>query len=149
MEPEKTGNNNSLSRHQSFPSGDAATVFAVAAALVPFVRWPGVLLCFILASFVGFMRVAVLAHYPSDVCAGAALGVFCGWAATKFINKYPRIENILGGSEQILSIVGILLIPSLIWLFQGPGKLKILLKVYLPIALFIYVAGWLWKSHRN
>jgi len=61
------------STYASFPSGHTITAFACAAALAWFVprwRWP----LFALAALVGVSRVAVGAHYASDVVAGAAIG---------------------------------------------------------------------------
>ena len=60
--------------YQSFPSGHATTAFALA-AVVGFVspRWfyPGLAL----AAVIGFSRISEGVHYPSDVIAGAALGL--------------------------------------------------------------------------
>ena len=60
--------------YASFPSGHAVTAFAMAAALAfmsPRVGWPLLLV----ACAVGWSRVASGSHYPSDVVAGAGLGV--------------------------------------------------------------------------
>jgi membrane-associated phospholipid phosphatase len=65
------------SRYQSFPSGHATTVFAVAAALTraaPARR--GVWLA--VAAIVGAARVLLNAHFLSDVLGGALLGWWCG-----------------------------------------------------------------------
>jgi protein-S-isoprenylcysteine O-methyltransferase Ste14 len=83
-----------------------------------------------------------LAHYPSDVLAGAALGIFCGWAAVRMRNRNPKIENVFGGAEQILSFIGIFSIPVFVWLFQGPDKLNILLTFYTPVAIIISLIAW-------
>jgi membrane-associated phospholipid phosphatase len=70
----------------SFPSGDASLAFAMAASLsfvVPRL-WP---LWWILAIIVGLERIAENAHYPSDVVAGAALGVACACCSRWFIRR--------------------------------------------------------------
>jgi len=124
-------------------------VFAAGTVLASSTWWPwaiGIVLC---CGGVGALRVAEMAHYPSDVFAGAAIGILCGWAAKRTAEKHPQIENTFGGTERILSLVGILLVPILMWLFQGPDKLKILLMFYLPIALVISIAGRLQKAHQN
>ena len=64
----------------SFPSGDAALAFAMAASLsmvAPKLR-P---LWWTLAIIVAIERIAENAHYPSDVIAGAALGIGCAFIA--------------------------------------------------------------------
>jgi lipid A 4'-phosphatase len=60
--------------HWSFPSGHTATIVAVAATL--WWLWPRHLLFYIcLAAVVAVSRVAVGAHYPSDIVAGAVIAV--------------------------------------------------------------------------
>jgi undecaprenyl-diphosphatase len=62
---------------QSFPSGESAASFAVAALLgyrFPSLRIP----LFVAASLVAVARVLVGAHAPSDVWAGAMLGLAAG-----------------------------------------------------------------------
>ena len=62
---------------QSFPSSHTATAVGLAmilAALYPRGRY----LFWILAALVGMQRVATNAHFPSDVCAGAAVGSIGG-----------------------------------------------------------------------
>ncbi len=59
---------------QSFPSGHTTTAFALAAVLgflAP--RWFGAVMVF--AAAVGFSRIAVGMHYPSDVVGGALVGL--------------------------------------------------------------------------
>jgi membrane-associated phospholipid phosphatase len=58
----------------SFPSGHATSVFAVAtvfAAFYPRLRWP----LYVLAAAVAAGRVYLLRHYVSDVLAGAVIGI--------------------------------------------------------------------------
>jgi membrane-associated phospholipid phosphatase len=71
----------------SLPSGHGTTAFAAAfalGALFPRLRAP----LWILAIVIGISRVAVSAHYPSDVLAGALIGAFGAlvvrnWFATR------------------------------------------------------------------
>ena len=73
----------------SFPSGHAATSFAgalVLAAVLP--RAAPALVALALA--VSFSRIYVGAHYPSDVLAGAALGVVFGLVALRIPRSPSR-----------------------------------------------------------
>ena len=57
----------------SFPSGHTATAFALATVLsLWYPRWTAAWLA--LATFVGWSRVGLGSHFPSDVVAGAVLG---------------------------------------------------------------------------
>ena len=61
----------------SFPAGHAATAFAGAMVLAYAVRRLAVPL-FVIAAVIGFSRVYVGVHYPTDVLGGAAIGVVVG-----------------------------------------------------------------------
>lgn len=61
----------------SFPSGHSALAFAIAAILAG--SYPRLSpLCYLAATMVGMSRVVVGVHYPSDVLAGAAIGLLSG-----------------------------------------------------------------------
>lgn len=71
---------------QSFPSGDTTTVFAAAAiALFYFPRlgWVAV----IVAAAVGFARIALSMHFPSDIYGGMLLGTFGAYAIRNFCER--------------------------------------------------------------
>lgn len=76
----------------SFPSGDTAGAFGAAVALghaLPRLRWPAILI----ASAIGLARVAVGAHYPSDVIGGAIVGIVFGllapWVVAEILRRLP------------------------------------------------------------
>lgn len=77
----------------SFPSGHSCSSFA--AAVVIFRRdkrfGAGALA---LAGLIAFSRVFLFVHYPTDVLAGALLGVLCGLGASLL---YPKAATVLAG----------------------------------------------------
>jgi len=128
-----------LVRHLSFPSGDAAVAFAVATVIASFVTWP--LVCLLLAASTGIalLRVTAMAHYLSDVLAGAAIGGFAGWLALQ-IDRRLSLERTRFKLNRRLAILGIIIIPLLFGLFEGIRKLLISLKTYglLAACIFLY-----------
>jgi len=77
----------------SMPSGHTLTAFAVLSALyfalAPNKR-PAFLWLFIVASFAGIARIAVGAHWPADVCAGAAIGLLSGATGAHLVHRIPE-----------------------------------------------------------
>jgi undecaprenyl-diphosphatase len=67
-----------VSRDHSFPSGHAAASFAAAGALL-FRKARGRIPALVLAIAIGFSRLYLYVHFPSDVLAGALLGLLCGF----------------------------------------------------------------------
>lgn len=61
----------------SFPSGHAAYVAVLAAAIWPVLGWPGRIGLLAFAIAVGWSRIALGAHFPADVVASFALGWAC------------------------------------------------------------------------
>ncbi|MGW5047485.1 phosphatase PAP2 family protein [Streptomyces griseoluteus] len=70
----------------SFPSGHTAAAVAFTAAVAP--TWPlAGALCAVPATAVAFERVQSGAHYPSDVTAGAVIGLAAAWLT----RRVPRL----------------------------------------------------------
>ena len=71
----------------SFPSGHTLSSFAAATALFFFHKKTG-LLAYLLAACIAFSRLYASVHYPTDVLAGAVLGILCGLAAAWFADRF-------------------------------------------------------------
>lgn len=66
----------------SFPSGHTSSSFAVAFVLL-YRRSKGRYLVLVLAALIGFSRLYLYVHFPSDVFFGVLTGVFSGYFAVK------------------------------------------------------------------
>lgn len=67
----------------SFPSGHAAFYFALSTVVYSYNKKAGLL--FFLASFlIVISRIFVGIHWPSDILAGAGVGIFTGWLIILF-----------------------------------------------------------------
>ncbi|MCD8310757.1 MAG: phosphatase PAP2 family protein [Prevotellaceae bacterium] len=72
----------------SFPSGHTASAFALATSLsIRYPKWYVIAPSALWACSVGFARMNQGAHYPSDVLAGAAIGIGFSFANI-YINRY-------------------------------------------------------------
>lgn len=72
----------------SFPSGHTSSSFATATSLsLMYPKWYVVTPSFLWAGTVGFSRVYLGAHYPSDVAVGALVGIGSAWL-THRVNKW-------------------------------------------------------------
>jgi len=76
----------------SFPSGHTSTAFATATALsMEYKKWYVVVPSFTWAAAVGYSRLHLGEHYPTDVLAGAAIGVGSAyvshWLTKKLFKK--------------------------------------------------------------
>lgn len=74
-------------RDYSFPSGHTAAAYAAAYSLYMSDKKKGKkMLC--AATIMGFSRIYLLVHYPTDVIFGAVLGIICSFGVNKlYINK--------------------------------------------------------------
>ncbi len=87
----------------SFPSSHTAIAFQVAAMMYYFFRRK-VWIWISLASLIGFSRVYVGVHYPSDVIGSALLGWFIGRGFTFFVQLfYPAIKTRASENKEISS----------------------------------------------
>lgn len=72
----------------TFPSGHTADAFAFATAVsLMYRKWIVVVTMLAWATFVGYTRMALGVHFPSDVLAGAVIGALCSYAVYFYINR--------------------------------------------------------------
>ena len=74
----------------SFPSGHTCASFAAALAWRPYLpkRWGNVAL--VCAALMGFSRLYVGVHFPTDVLCGALIGALSGWIACRMVRFKRR-----------------------------------------------------------
>lgn len=137
-----------VAHHVSFPSGDTAAAFGVTTAVLPAVGWPSWLLSLAWCAAIGGLRVDAMAHYPSDVLAGAAIGVLAGWLANRLMDKWGRADRALP-FENWLVAGGIAGIPALLCLWEGPAEMLLLLRTYGLLVLCIVLAVKLTEAVRR
>lgn len=68
----------------SFPSGHTGAAFAAASSLF-FSKNRLWIPALVIAVLMGFSRLYLYVHYPSDVLAGALLGIMLGWLGTAVV----------------------------------------------------------------
>lgn len=77
----------------SFPSGHTSNAFATATALsLNFRKWYVVIPSYTWAAAVGYSRMHLGVHYPSDVLAGALVGTGCAYMSFK-IQKWLQTKS--------------------------------------------------------
>lgn len=79
-------------RSWSFPSGHTSSSFAAAVVLMHYYGKKGIPFL-ILAILMGFSRIYVLVHYPSDVIGGAVIGSMAGWLSITVSEKLSLFKK--------------------------------------------------------
>lgn len=144
-----------LSNH-SFPSGHSITAFAAASAVLACVVTPRatlrsalwVLLIVGVASAVGFSRVAVGAHWPVDVLAGACGGWLAGLSGAWTTRRFPALWQSVRNQRVLGGLLGALAL----WLLWRPADYpQAVLMVWLAAAcaLLTLIAQWRSKLATN
>jgi len=77
---------------KSFPSGHTSTAFSLAASMsIEYKKWYVVVPAYTYAAAVGYSRLYLGEHYPTDVLAGAAVGIgsayLSNWLQHKFFKQ--------------------------------------------------------------
>lgn len=78
----------------SFPSGHTASSFATAGAFFYYGNKKWGIFALILASLIGFSRLYLGVHYPSDVLFGALLGMLISFTVSKAIIYYQSHHKV-------------------------------------------------------
>lgn len=74
----------------SFPSGHTCAAFAAASAWCRTLPWQWMkVVGIVMAAAMGFSRLYVGVHFPTDVLAGMAVGLLCGWLACLLWRRVP------------------------------------------------------------
>jgi len=134
----------------SFPSGHTATAFAVAAALLyaiaPAHRAVAAVPVLVIASLIGLSRIAVGAHWPVDVLAGAALGWICGLVGVWWSDRW-RFWQRRGGLE-LLAVLGVLAGLTRLFVDSGYPSARDF-GLILGIVAIVVSAHALWRLRRG
>ncbi len=106
----------------SFPSGHTLTAFAAAVAVVMAnradkSRWVVAPIALLLAGGVGCSRMAVGAHWPVDVWAGAACGALAGQSGAWLAGRFPALWQSAAGRFAI----GQAMLLTALWLLLRPA----------------------------
>lgn len=128
----------------SFPSGDAAVAFAGATALsLSWGRlWTPAL--FVGAGAIAVLRVTAFAHYPSDVMAGAMIGVLCGVIAARgVVRRWPADQFRVEGRWRLPGALVVVCVLPFLGPYLGMGSsLQIFLKSYAIPLIAVMLAWW-------
>lgn len=77
----------------SFPSGHTTEAFAIAAALIfAFPKWYTILPSVLWALAVGYSRMSLGVHYPSDVLAGVVVGILSVYLCLQCQNCFKSLK---------------------------------------------------------
>ncbi len=72
---------------KSFPSGHTSSAFALATSVsLCYPKWYVIAPAYMWAVTVGYSRMRLGVHYPTDVIAGAIIGAGCAWASWEMNN---------------------------------------------------------------
>lgn len=77
----------------SFPSGHTGAAFAAASALLGSNRRWGIAAC-LLAVIMGFSRIYLYVHYPTDVLGGMVLGCLTGWLSWRIVSAVSPVGKL-------------------------------------------------------
>ncbi|MBU1364011.1 MAG: phosphatase PAP2 family protein [Gammaproteobacteria bacterium] len=101
----------------SFPSGHTVSAFSFIVAWLALLGWRRALPIVVIAGLAGFSRIAVGAHWPVDVLAGALVGLAGGWLGLRLTRGFRWGLGIRAHwMLVVIAVIGVATLP-----FDGQG----------------------------
>ncbi len=129
--------------HLSLPSGHTLTAFAVATAFyfsINAAKRKYAWIFFLIATGTGFARVAVGAHWPADVLAGASVGILSGLLGASLCNRMHTASFTTKSRLTWIFMIGALLdaymLSSTVLDFDSNHPYQVLGMIVLALTLF-------------
>ena len=141
--------------HSAMPSGHTMTAFSICTAMFftapkPLKKYLFIL--WLLAIGAGCSRIAVGAHWPSDVLVGAAMGIFCGLLACRLVGLVP--PNTMQPFSRVSRLIVLMGLLDLYVLVIGPLDFSInrpiqwVLMAVVVCTLGAYLVAF-WRHYRR
>jgi membrane-associated phospholipid phosphatase len=136
------------STNSSFPSGDTAAAFAAATVVAIFAGRMWGAGAMVIAGCVAFLRVVAMAHYPSDVFAGAAVGVLCGCTGVRIEQRWVPDDFPAAPRLRLMAVAFLVVLPAISLQRAGASWIWVFLCFYVPLmgVVWLYMRA---KSRGN
>jgi membrane-associated phospholipid phosphatase len=139
-------------QYQAFPSGHATSVFMMAAVCIFSVRSNVMRAAlFVFATVVGFSRIVVGVHWPSDVIGGLIVGWFSAWFAIMLSRRFQWGAQ--KTSQHVFSILLILCAIVLLFFYNTKYPQADVFRKIIAASMLIYglvaYAGFILSKRAN
>ncbi|MHC4618262.1 MAG: phosphatase PAP2 family protein [Planctomycetota bacterium] len=129
-----------LDSHTSFPSGDTAAICAVSIVIVYLAAsFPRACFLLVVCTGVAMLRVTAMAHYVSDVFAGAAAGSLAGWAAIQIDKRWLVLERGRFELKSGTAVLAIVAIPISVFFSEGIHTLVVFVMAGGMLTVYLYL----------